>query len=814
MPRPIVFVLPVLFCALFVLGAAPARAQPPSPVPSSAAATAPIARPALTPEEARRALETLQDDARRAQVIETLRAIAAVPQTASPPATPSSSPQAAPATSGASTKSDGKDDSIPPLAADSLGAQLLLAISRNLDDISTELGQGAQTVTRFPELWHWLVRTVSDPASYNLLLDIAWKLALVMGAALLAERLVARLVARMLVYLETHLPGAARRPALEVADAMPLVPPFETERPEQVRKRHMVLTRAWQSLIRLPYVLARFVVDLGPVLAFTATAMVLLSTRLGELGTTRLVILALIDAYALLRAIECLTRMAVSSGPLSLVTVRHETAAYVSIWVRRLVTVGAFGFALANAAYLLGLYQSGYYALLRIVLLVIHLLVVVIILQCRQAVARAIRADRDGTAFLATSRNRLASLWHIPAIALVLALWVVWALNVRNGYALLLQYFVSTAAVLLVARLLTIIALGVIDRLFRIHPDLSQRFPGLEARANRYLPLLRNTVSTVISAATLIAVLEVWGIDAMVWFAVGQIGNRLVSAVTTIAIAVFAALAVWEVGNALLERQLSRLVHDHHHARAARLRTFIPMLRTTLFAVIAAVVALTALSEIGVNVAPLLAGAGIVGIAVGFGSQKLVQDLITGLFLLLENVVQVGDTVTVSGVTGTVENLSIRTIRLRDGDGSVHIVPFSSVTSVTNASRGKGNAVVNVSIAFKEDTDRASAVLKSIGAELRNDPDFRHLIRSDLELWGVDKVDGSMVTMVGQIPCTDAGRWPVQREFNRRMKKRFQENELEIATTRSTVILQAPPPAEPDEVQQGRERRRMPAHPG
>jgi small-conductance mechanosensitive channel len=216
------------------------------------------------------------------------------------------------------------------------------------------------------------------------------------------------------------------------------------------------------------------------------------------------------------------------------------------------------------------------------------------------------------------------------------------------------------------------------------------------------------------------------------------------------------------------------------------------MLRTTLFTVIVTVVALTTLSEIGVNVAPLLAGAGILGIAVGFGSQKLVQDVITGLFLLLENAVQVGDFVTVSGLSGTVENLSIRTIRLRAGDGAVHIVPFSAVTSVTNTSRGIGNASVNVNIAYREDTDRAGTVLNEIAAEMRRDPDYKRLIRNDLDLWGVDKVDGSMSSIVGQIQCTDEGRWPVQREFNRRMKRRFQECGIEIASSGQTFLMQVP----------------------
>src|SRR5271168_2454924 len=163
-----------------------------------------------------------------------------------------------------------------------------------------------------------------------------------------------------------------------------------------------------------------------------------------------------------------------------------------------------------------------------------------------------------------------------------------------------------------------------------------------------------------------------------------------------------------------MDRKLTALSRDGHFARAARLRTFRPMLRTVLLCVIVAVVGLTALSEVGVNIAPLLAGAGIVGIAIGFGSQKLVQDLITGLFLLLENAIQVGDWVTAAGLSGSVEMLSIRTMRLRAGDGSVHIVPFSSVTSVTNANRGIGNAAISVVVDFKEDTDRVGEALKQI----------------------------------------------------------------------------------------------------
>jgi small-conductance mechanosensitive channel len=741
-----------------------------------AAASATNNADVLTPDQAKRALDTLQDDKKRAQMIDTLRAIAnASPQAqAAPPA-----PEPHPAI---------------PLTADSLGAQLLLTVSEQVGEISHEIADMAQTLTRFPAFYYWIVQTANDPSAYNQLLDIAWKLALVFGCAFAAEWLIFRLIKGPVALLEAHLPQTARAPAQTLAMADPPSTAADVTAEPELRRRRLSLARAWQSLVRLPFVLGRLALELLPVLVFVGVATMFLGTEIGNLATTRLVILAVVNAYALSRGLICGARAL--AGPFGLFRVRAETAAYIEIWARRIVSVGVSGIAFANVALLLGLHRAGYAALLRLVMLIVHLFIVVIILQCRRQVAEAIRAPagREGTA--AGVRNRVAGLWHYLAIALDLALWAVWALNIRNGYSLLLQYFVGTMAVALIARLATIVVLSLIDRGFSISPEILQRFPGLETRANRYLPLLRKILSAVIAFIGFVAVLEVWGVDAVVWFYGGQIGSRLLSAAATIGIAALAAAAIWEASNALMDRQLNVLSRDGHFARAARLRTFQPMLRTALLCLIVTVVGLTALSEIGVNVAPLLAGAGIVGIAIGFGSQKLVQDLITGLFLLLENTVQVGDNVSVSGLSGIVENVSIRTIRLRAGDGSVHIVPFSAVTTITNSSRGAGNAAVSVNVSYKEDTDRAGQILKDIVAEMRREPEYRQAIRGDLDLWGVDKVDGAMASIVGQIRCTDSGRWPVQREFNRRMKRRFQECGIEIASAGQTILMQIPAPAD------------------
>jgi moderate conductance mechanosensitive channel len=762
----------LLACVLFALPAYAQTGDASKDASKAAANNADV----LTHDQAERALDTLQDDKKRVQMIDTLRAIVnASPQAqAAPPA-----PRPRPAI---------------PLTADSLGAQLLLTVSEQIGDISHQVADLARTLPHFTAFYYWIVRTANDPSAYDQLLDIAWKLALVFGCAFAAESVIFRLIQRPVALLDARFPQTARAPAQTLAMVDPPSSAADVTAEPGLRQRRLSLARAWQSLIRLPFVLGRLALELLPVLAFIGVAMMLLGTGIGDIPTTRLVILAAVNAYALSRGLICVARAL--AGPFGLFRVRAETAAYIEIWARRIVTVGVSGVAFANVALLLGLYRAGYAAVLHLVVLIVHLFIGVIILQCRRQVARAIRAPVGREDIAARLRDRVADRWHYLAIALDLALWAVWALNIRSGYSLLLQFFVGTIAVSLITRVAIIVVLSLIDRRFSISPEILQRFPGLETRANRYLPLLRRIISTVIAVIGFVALLEVWGVDAVVWFYGGQIGSRLLSAVVTIGIAALAAAVIWESSNALMDRQVNVLSREGHYARAARLRTFQPMLRTALLCLIVTVVGLTALSEIGVNVAPLLAGAGIVGIAIGFGSQKLVQDLITGLFLLLENTVQVGDDVTVSGLSGTVENVSIRTMRLRAGDGSVHIVPFSAVTTLTNSSRGAGNAAVSVNVSYKEDTDRAGQILKDIVAEMRREPEYRQAIRGDLELWGVDKVDGSMASIVGQIRCTDSGRWSVQREFNRRMKRRFQECGIEIAPAGQIILLQIPAPAD------------------
>ena len=655
----------------------------------------------------------------------------------------------------------------------SLGAEVLVGASGFLTHVSGQVVDTLGAVRSVPMLWNWLKITSTDPWARGVLLDAAWRLALVLVAGLAIEWAIRAAVRRPILALIRQAPNGGP-PLDESGEARAEQGDDRAAPPSADRGAGAAASRTTGARAACPR---------GPAGArFSIVGHLIAASTLGGDTLTRLVLLAVIDAYALCAAILCIARMMFSPGEarLRLLHISDDSAAYATRWTRLLVVVTVFGYAIAEVGLLLGLSDAAHDALLKTFGLVDHVFLGIIVIQQRKAVRQVIRAPAGATGPFSGFRNWLARIWHWLALLLLATLWLAWVVEIPHGYSLMLRYSVSIVAVLAVARLVQIVVHGALDRMLSVRPEVVSRYPGIETRLVLYHRVLLSVARALIFLAAAIALLQLWGLGALDWLTATELGRRVLSSLVTLSVTVLLALAVWEAVNAGIERHLGRLTRDAQVARSARLRTLLPLLRTILSITILIVAGMMVLSQIGVNIGPLLAGAGIVGVAIGFGSQKLVQDLINGIFLLLENAMQVGDQVTVSGLSGTVENLSVRTIRLRAGDGSVHIIPFSSVTSVTNVNRGIGNASVNVCVAYHEDTDRVCEALKETAAGMRNEPDYSAKMLSDLQLWGVDKVDGGGVTIAGQVVCTDSGRWSVQREFNRRMKKRFDELGIEI----------------------------------
>ncbi len=548
-------------------------------------------------------------------------------------------------------------------------------------------------------------------------------------------------------------------------------------------------------LRRVPFALLRLVLKLLPLGAFLLIGNGA-ATLVAAAPRTQLVILAVTNIYGVSRGLWLLMDMllAPQAPGVRLIEVSSETARFLIRWWGWLLAVLTVAICITDVGRILDLPARAGLAITRAVVLVEHVLVAVLIWQTRRRVAESLQPPRR---LRQRSFGRvltvLANRWWVPALFFDAALWFVWAAQIRGGYSRMWQLFLSICVVILLCRLVAIVLLGGLDRLFRIEPGTELQHPGLARRAGRYYPVLRRILVWVLSVAGALALLQWWGIPAFGFFTRGTLGTRLLSALLTVLTTLVVGVFVWELVNGALDRQIGRFNDTRQAARAVRLQTLLPILRTLLFVVLGTILALTVLSEIGVDIAPLLAGAGILGVAVGFGSQKLVQDFITGIFLLVENAMQVGDTVTVAGISGVVEHLSIRTLRLRGGDGSIQIIPFSSVSTVANMSRDFAVATIAIAIAFSEDTDRVCDMLGEIGVEMRADAGFEDKILADFALNGIDSLGEYAVAISGTMRCTVSGRWPVQREFNRRLRARMMKDDVALPQAHRTLDLPALP---------------------
>jgi small conductance mechanosensitive channel len=209
--------------------------------------------------------------------------------------------------------------------------------------------------------------------------------------------------------------------------------------------------------------------------------------------------------------------------------------------------------------------------------------------------------------------------------------------------------------------------------------------------------------------------------------------------------------------------------------RTKRADTILGMVRTTASILIGSAAGLMVLRETGIDVAPVLATAGIGGLAIGFGAQTLVKDVISGFFLLVEDQVRIGDVVEVAGRRGTVERIQLRTIQLRDLSGNLHVVPNGSITLVSNMTRDFSRYLVDAQVARREDPDRVFAALRQIGDEMQLDPEFKEDILQPIEILGVETLTAATMTIRARLTTRAVQQWRIGREFNRRMKMRFDE---------------------------------------
>jgi small conductance mechanosensitive channel len=345
----------------------------------------------------------------------------------------------------------------------------------------------------------------------------------------------------------------------------------------------------------------------------------------------------------------------------------------------------------------------------------------------------------------------------------------------------------------LVSAAVVLFALGVIWLLKRGIDRLLAHFvakaPGElpeDSRAYKAAGLTWTLVRLAVLLAAALMVMGVWGIDPWIWLS-GDAGARLVRLVLIVVL----VSALVEASGFVITRLVEGFARRSADLRrAAQLRTLAPLLRGSAQGVIIVIGLLTFLSEVGLKVGPILASAGVVGIAVGFGAQTLVKDFLTGLFLIAEDVVSVGDNVRIGEGAGTVEAMTLRTIRLRDADGTLHIFPYSEAQVIHNRTKLFSSYVIELPISYDSDVDKALAILQRIGDELAADPQFSKMITRPCEVMGVDRLTDNAVWLKARVTTEPKLQWKVGREFNRRLKNALDEEGIFTPVKTTPVVAE------------------------
>lgn len=746
-----VLLLLALSCGLSAPGFAadPAAGATPAPATSAPAAAgdAPGAAGEPTIQQLEAMVSTLENPEARTRLVEQLRALVAAQKGLSQ-----------------TTASEG-ESALPQ----TIGAKALSFLAERMDVVSRQLVQVANVFADLPGALAWMNRQLDDPVARDRWVEIGIQLALILAIGAVVGRSVHWLLSRPLHAL-------ASRP----------VP---------------------ATLVRIPLLLGRALLELAPIVAFIVVAYTILSVT--EPGPrVRLAALAVVNATVIVQVLLIGVRLlfAPEAANLRLISTSDAGARHAYIWSRRLIAAAVYGYFLAEGAYVLGLPLGAYGALLKLLGVLIAGMLIVLILQNRVGVANWMRgnplsgngdpvatAQRESEgqgAVLRSARRRFADIWHVLAILYVVVTFGVWVLNVYGGF----EYLARATAITVVTVAIARVAVSGLNRALRrgltMNRKLRGTLPQLHERAYVYLPMVQRVGKTVIWVLALAVAMNGWGIDTLAW-AESALGRRIVGSVVSITLLLAGAVVAWEVVSAMIEHFLASTDRNGTKIeRSARMRTLLPLLRNAFLILLVTMVSLITLSELGVNIAPLLAGAGVVGLAIGFGSQTLVKDIITGLFILFEDTVSVGDMVDVGGGhAGTVEAISIRSIRLRDGAGAVHSVPFSSVTTVKNMSKDFSITLFTVTVSNREDPDRVIAVLKEIGADVQAQPQFAADILTPLEVLGVDKLSDTGINILAQFKTRPNRQWGIAREFNLRMKKRFDDLGISLPTQSMQLVV-------------------------
>lgn len=537
------------------------------------------------------------------------------------------------------------------------------------------------------------------------------------------------------------------------------------------------------------YLLAATCADAVVVLVAWASGYLLALFTHGELGRMDINGSLYLNAFLFVELLRVLLRaiLAPRDSRLRPLPMSDTTAAYWYFWTGRLTAFLGYGLLLVvpivGASFPNGV-AEGVAILIAFTTLVVA---VVLVLQNRQNVATILKPTSRGSGELvATARAALARSWHIIVIGYLIGLFAIWSTRPVGALSLVLRATGESILMIALGAILMTVLSRFVTGGMRLPDDVKSRLPLLESRLNAFVPTVLKVVQPVILMVVILLVAQAWGLfDLFGWFG-SDIGRSVVARALGVLLITVGAFLLWLAISSWVEYRLNPNVGS---APSPRERTLLSLLRNAATITIVAVAIMIVLSEIGVNIGPLLAGAGVLGLAIGFGAQKLVQDIITGVFIQFENAINEGDVVTVAGITGAVDRLTIRSVSLRDLHGTYHIVPFSSVDSVSNFMRGFSYHVAEIGFAYREDLSETKALMQRAFDELQSQEAYGPHILDPLEWHGVTQLGDSAVVQRARIKTVPGQQWAVGRAYTEIVKRLCDEAGVEIPFPHTTVYF-------------------------
>ena len=475
---------------------------------------------------------------------------------------------------------------------------------------------------------------------------------------------------------------------------------------------------------------------------------------------------------------------------LRLLPISAESATYWHIWLVRLTNYIGYGMLLIVPLVNLNINPVVGQLVSVLVVLSAFIYAVIVIMQNRVSVKQRLlfHAQQSSFGFSRVSLGILARSWHILGIVYFAVLAVALLLRPEDALPMMLKATLQTILALLIGGLLAKFLAKTIGRPVHVSEDLRSRFPMLEQRVNGFVPNIYKTLRILLVVVVAAVILDAWGIFSLTAWLASEAGIHTVGTLISVAAILVGAMAVWIVLASWIEHRLNP--GDETHLPTARAKTLLTIFRNAAAIALIIMTVMIVLAEIGVNIGPLLAGAGVLGLAIGFGAQKLVQDIITGVFIQMENAINSGDIVTAGGITGTAEKLTIRSLGLRDLSGTYHLIPFSSVDTVSNFMREFAYHVGEYGVAYREDTDQVIVHLREAFAELMADADQREKILVDeLEVHGITALADSSVNIRVRIKTLPGTQWGVGRAYNRLVKQHLDAAGIEIPFPHMTIYF-------------------------